>query len=111
MTKLSKTMQEAFDGMVGEFERAQNAGSFEAWYAGSDEKYAELASMWDSKYTGKRHETRMRLIDEARERYQDALDGFVLTGAGYGTLKALERRRYIEIAPATTMYRVKLLTI
>lgn len=111
MTKLSKTMQEALGEMVGEFEKAQNAGSFEAWYAGSDENYAELASMWDSKYTGKRHEMRMRLVDRARERYQDTLDGCVLTGAGYSTLKALERRGYIEIAPATTMYRVKLLTI
>ena len=106
MTKLSKTMQDEFDKMVEAFAKAQNAGSFEAWYAGSEEAYAERVT------NNRLPEIRQRWAERRRHVYEEALEGIVETGAGYGTLKALERREYIKILPSLNgSYRVKLLTI
>lgn len=108
MTKLSKTMQEEYEKMVGEFEKAQNAGSFEAWYAGSEEAYAEkVAAMLP-----RRRRIHIIFASRRREVYEDACNGIVETGAGYGTLKALERRGIIEVLPSVNgNHRVKLLTV
>jgi len=103
-TTMSKTMQAEYDKMVHEHLRAGNAGSFEAWYAGSEEAYAERVT------NNRLPEIRQRWAERRRPVYEDACKGIVETGAGYGTLKALERRGYVEILPSLTgSYRVKLL--
>lgn len=102
--RLSRTMKQEYGKMVAAHMRAANAGSFEAWYAGSEAAYAE-------RVTGNRRaDLRKRWAERRRPVYEDACRGIVETGAGYGTLKALERRGRIEILPSTTgSYRVRLL--
>ena len=99
MTKLSKTMQEAYDRMVRRYRKAQDAGSFEAWYAGSEQAYRE-------RYDGvKFHEY---YVADERAEYERALKGIVPMDCTEGTMTALERRGLVEYVG---LRRVKLLAV
>lgn len=106
---LSDTMRTALDQMEQVVRKARNAGSFECWYQGHPKHY----ETWLREYTEAWGERRAQLrVKDARERYENALEGIVATGATLGTLKALERRGLIEMKlPSAYGHRVKLLTI
>ena len=108
MAKLSKTMQEALDGMMWKYNKAQGT-TFETWYMGHPKHY----QTWLNEHT-KRFGERItnNTIERQRRIYEDAVNGIVVTGANLGTLTALERRGIIEIlTPSSNGNRVKLLNV
>ena len=102
---LSEAMQEAYDGMLRYYRKAVEAKSFEAWYAGSEEAYAEKRA----KRVERLGERSFELFEkDARKRYEMALEGIVGANAPMGTVKALERRGLVKY---DGLRRVKLLTV
>jgi hypothetical protein len=94
MTKMTETMQQAYDHIKQQVERAHSAGSFAVWYAGSEEAYEE----WLIKRASQLGEHRTReMVKKAHGRYALAMEGIVGAGeASYSTVKALERRGLVE---------------
>lgn len=102
---LGKAMQEAYDGMLYCYRKAVEAESFEAWYAGSEEAYAEKRA----KRIERLGERSFELFEkDARKRYELALEGVVGANAPMGTVNALERRGLVKY---DGMRRVKLLNV
>lgn len=95
MTKMTDTMQHAYDHIREQVEWAYSAGSFAVWYTGSEEAYED----WLIKRASALGERRTRdMVKKARGRYALAMEGIVGAGeATYGTIKALERRGLVEI--------------
>lgn len=93
-TKMTKTMNDAYEFLLGCVESAESK-SFGEWYSGSDDDYEE----WLIQRVSQLGERRVRqMLKDSKRRYALAKEGIVGScDVTLNTLKALESRGLVEL--------------